>query len=57
MGTTQQIRDTEDLNRLKNYYLKEQPNLRNYALICTGINTALRISDILNLKWDDVYHF
>ena len=57
MGTTQPIRDTEDLNRLKNYYLKEQPNLRNYALICTGINTALRISDILNLKWDDVYHF
>lgn len=57
MSTTQPIRDLEELENLKNYYLKIHPNLRNYALICTGINTALRISDILSLKWQDVYDF
>lgn len=57
MGTTQPIKNLDDLNALKNYYLVRKPNLRNYALICTGINTALRIGDILNLKWKDVYNF
>lgn len=57
MSTTQPIRDLEELENLKNYYLKVHPNLRNYTLICTGINTALRISDILSLKWGEVYNF
>ena len=57
MGTTQPIRDLEELEKLKNYYLKEHPNMRNYALIKTGVNTALRISDILALRWKDVYNF
>lgn len=57
MSTTQPIKNKKDLTALKNYYLKEQPNLRNYALICTGVNTALRISDILALIWQDVYDF
>lgn len=57
MSTAQPIRNLEDLENLKNYYLTVQPNLRNYTLISTGINTALRISDILPLKWQDVYNF
>lgn len=57
MSTTQPIRNQEDLEQLKNYYLTQKPNLRNYALICTGVNTALRISDILLLKWKNVYDF
>ena len=57
MSTTQPIRNLDELESLKNYYLTIQPNLRNYALISTGINTALRISDILCLKWTDVYNF
>jgi len=57
MSTTQPIRDLNQLKLLKNYYLKEKPNLRNYALICTGLNTALRIGDILTIQWKDVYHF
>lgn len=57
MSTTQPIRNREDLEQLKNYYLKQKPNLRNYALICTAVNTALRISDILVLKWKNVYDF
>ncbi len=56
MSTTQPIRKMEDLELLKNFYLTEKPNLRNYALICTAVNTALRISDILNLTWGNVYH-
>jgi len=54
MATTQPIRNKEQLYALKEYYLKQKPNLRNYALIVTGINTALRISDTLELKWKDV---
>lgn len=57
MGTTQPIRDLDDLEKLKNYYLTEHPNMRNYALINTGVNTALRISDVLALRWKDVYNF
>lgn len=57
MGTTQPIKSMKELDDLKNYYLTQKPNLRNYALICTGVNTALRIGDILNLTWEDVYDF
>ncbi len=57
MGTTQPIRDLTELQKLKDYYRKEEPNLRNYAMICLGINSALRISDLLHLKWGDVYDF
>lgn len=49
------IRCTEDLTNFKNYYLDIKPNPRNYLMIVLGLNTALRISDILNLKWGDVY--
>lgn len=55
MATTQPIKSKKDLENLKNYYLYVQPNMRNYALICIGINTALRIGDVLHLKWKDVY--
>lgn len=57
MSTAQPIRDLTELENFKNYYLKIQPNIRNYTLIATGINTALRISDILSLKWEQVYNF
>lgn len=56
MSTTIPIKDKKALEAFKNYYLKKN-NYRNYALIVTGLNTALRISDILSLKWSDVYNF
>ncbi len=57
MSITQPIRHTDELTRFKNYYLKEHPNPRNYALIVLGLNTALRISDILKITWEMVYDF
>lgn len=57
MSTTQPIRDLEELSKLKNYYYEQEPNLRNYAMISLGLNTALRISDLLQLQWEDVYDF
>lgn len=57
MGTTQPIRDEEELRKFTDYYLTECPSARNYALIVVSLNTALRISDVLSLKWEDVYDF
>lgn len=56
MSTTKPIKDRKDLEAVKNYYLKKS-EYRNYALIILGLNTALRISDILRLTWEDVYHY
>lgn len=57
MSTTQPIRNPEKLQDFKKYYLSGKPNPRNYALCILGLNTALRISDVLPLKWGDVYDF
>ena len=56
MKTTQPIRDTVELKKIKKYYCEGKPNKRNYLLIICGLNTALRISDILKLRWKDVYN-
>ncbi len=55
MNTAQPIKSTEDLQKMKAYYATVHPNPRNYLLMITGLNTALRISDILSLKWGDLY--
>ncbi|MGE6756277.1 site-specific integrase [Rossellomorea sp. NPDC071047] len=52
MNIVQPIRDKETLIEIKEY-LKESSH-RNYILFSIGINTGLRISDILNLKVRDV---
>ena len=57
MGTTQPIRNKEELKKFVGYYQTTQPVPRNYALTVLGLHTALRISDILKLKWKDVYDF
>lgn len=57
MGTTQPIRDKEELKQFMDYYRTERPNPRNYALVVMGVHTALRISDILGLRWKDVFDF
>ena len=56
MKITQPIRDIVELDKIKKYYCEVKPNKRNYLLIVCGLNTALRISDILKLRWKDVYN-
>jgi integrase len=52
MNFVQPIRDPEQIKQIKEY-LKEK-NERNYILFVMGINTGLRISDILKLKVGDL---
>ena len=53
---TDPIRSQQQLKDLAGYWLK-RGNFRNYTLIVLGVYTALRISDLLNLQWSDVYDF
>ncbi|MCD8038780.1 MAG: tyrosine-type recombinase/integrase [Lachnospiraceae bacterium] len=55
MSTTQPIRNRELLKKFKDFYRITEPNPRNYTIIIIGLNTALRINDILNLSYDTVY--
>ena len=55
-GTYEYNRDRKSLKKFKDYYRTQKPDPRNYALVVLGLNTALRISDILNLTYDMVYH-
>lgn len=52
MKYVQPIRDIEKIKEIKNY-LKKQ-SYRDYFLFLMGINTGLRISDLLNLKVIDI---
>ena len=56
MKITQPIRDIAELKKIKRYYREVKPNKRNSLLVVCGLNTALRISDILKLRWKDVYN-
>lgn len=57
MSTTEPIRTLDELYHFKNYYRQIAPDKRNYLLIILGLNTALRISDILNLRYSHIYDF
>jgi integrase len=56
MKTTEPIRDPGQVRNLTEFYLK-QGHIRNYVLINMCVFTALRISDVLSIKTDDVYDF
>ncbi len=57
MGTTQPIRSMEQLQLFKNYYRTVKPHPRNNMLITLGLNSALRISDLLSLRCGDLYNY
>ena len=56
MKRTEPIRDARKLRELLSYY-KKQGEYRNHVLVNLGVYTALRISDILKLRTNDVYDF
>ncbi len=55
MCATIPIKNKKKLTRFRNYYKDVKCRPRNYALIVLGLNSALRIGDILSLRWRDVY--
>ena len=56
MKVTQPIRDKKQVKKIVTYY-KSIGEFRNWVLVTLCVHTALRISDILNLKTEDVYDF
>jgi integrase len=55
MPATDPIRDKKQLQQMAEYCLK-RGKFRNHAMVVLGVCTALRISDLLRLKWIDVYN-
>lgn len=55
MCKTDPIKNTEDIKRLKDYFLLRN-QYRNYAMVTVALNTSLRIGDLLGLTWGDVYN-
>ncbi|GEL76578.1 site-specific integrase [Tenuibacillus multivorans] len=52
MNEVQPIRDQELINKMKSILMKR--SYRDWFIFTMGINTGLRISDLLQLKVDDV---
>jgi integrase len=56
MAATEPIRNKKDVKAMERYYL-DSGEFRNHALVVMSVYTALRVSDLLSLQWDDVYDF
>jgi len=56
MSTTQPIRDLAQVRTISNHYLN-LGNHRNHRLVVFCLNSALRIGDVLSIRWGDVYDF
>lgn len=53
MNTVEPIRDKKKIDAIKKYLL-DSGKIWDYALFVVGINTGLRIADLLTLTWEDV---
>ena len=56
MATSEPLRTKDDIQKMKTYFL-ENKRYRDYALFVLGVNTALRIGDLLRLTWKDIMDF
>jgi integrase len=56
MIAAEPIRNKSFVKKLA-YYYQSVGNMRNCIMILIGVYTGLRISDILRLKWEQVYDF
>jgi integrase len=56
MAAAEPIRKKEDVQALANYFI-DHGEYRNLVLFIMGVHTALRISYLLKLDWNDVYDF
>lgn len=54
MSATEPIKDREQLRSIETYFL-ENKKYRDHAMFVLGIHTTLRISDLLRLRWSEVY--
>ena len=57
MNFAKPIKDKDELQKFRDYYLEQEYMPRNYTLVVLGLNTALRISDLLSIRWRDVWNF
>jgi len=55
MAKTQPIRDKEKVIEILKY-LKKNNSTRDYLIFLTGVSTALRISEILSIKYSDIFN-
>ena len=53
MKIVEAIKDVEKIKRMEALILN-LATYKEYAFVKVGLNTGLRVSDILNLKWDDL---
>ena len=56
MSITQPFKSTDEIDKLKQFFY-DKGEIRNYVLITLGINTGLRISDLLQIQWGNVWNF
>ena len=56
MSTTQPIKKIDEIHALRQFFYNKG-EIRNYVLITLGINMALRISDLLQIQWKDIWNF
>jgi len=54
MNYVEPIRDIKKLTKMKKLMLKEE-KIKEFTLLEIGIKSGLRISDILNLRWESVF--
>ena len=57
MNKAQPIKNPAQLEEFMNYYYRVELHPRNHMFLTMGLNTALRVSDLLSLQWQDVCDF